>query len=179
MKSRDVLFLMTLPLTTIFPMKRFLLLFLFVVPAGCGEQSPQPIRDTVSIDDVVLTKKDDSTACAYWMCSKTKKLYMQKYVKGTSGKYRPAGAYKLDEGVGAFPLKDLDKYGSDGEVVSTSDGFDPCPYCGNTVIVNCDSRECRGKTYCETSGATEGTCPRCGDRARYRMGSGWGVGSGG
>jgi len=160
-------------------MKRYLILFLFIVAVGCGEQSSKPIKDTVSINDIVLTKEDDSTACAYWMCSKTKKLYMQKYVKDSRGQYQPAGTYRLNEGVGAFPLGDLDKYGSDGDAVSTANGFDECPYCGNTVIVNCDSRECRGKTYCETSGATSGTCPRCGDKARYRMSDGWGVGGGG
>jgi len=163
-------------------MKRFLLLCLFIVPVGCGEQSPQPIKDTVSIDDIVLTKKDDSTACAYWMCSKTKKLYMQKYVKGRDGEYRPAGTYKLDEGVGAFPLADLDKYGSDGEAVSVSVGFDPCPYCENTMIIHCKARECGrkgGRTYCESSGATEGTCPWCGDHGRYGGSGGWGVGGDG
>ena len=104
---------------------------------------------------------------------------MQKYVKGSNGQYRPAGTFKLDEGVGAFPLADLGKYSSDGEAASTADGFDPCPYCGNTVIVTCDTKECVKKIYCESSGAIEGTCPWCGDRARYRAGSGTRVGGGG
>ena len=126
--------------------------------------------------DVRSGGKGESTACAYWMCSKEKKLYMQKYVRTDGGRFRPAGAYKLGQGVGAFPLEDLDKYASDGEAVSIEIGNNNCPYCGNTSLVNCNS--CGGKTYCESAGATSGTCPRCGTHGFYRSGS-WGVGGGG
>ena len=99
---------------------------------------------------------------------------MQKYVKSDGGRWRPAGAFKLDEGIGAFPLEDLDKYSSDGDAVSIDDGHDNCPYCRNTRLVNC---RC-GKTYCESEAATSGTCPWCGNYGRYRSGT-WGVGGGG
>ena len=148
-------------------------LFLFSAVAGCNDISV-PSGEDVPIMDVAATKKEDSTACAYWKCSTTQKLYMQKYVKSDGGRWHPAGAFKLDEGVGAFPLEDLDKYGSDGEAVSIENGFDPCPYCANTVVVGCSC----GKTYCEKSEATSGTCPWCGSRGRYQSGT-WGVGGGG
>ena len=99
---------------------------------------------------------------------------MQKYVKGTNGKYQPAGAYKLDKGVGAFPLEDLDKYGSDGDVVSIDVGNDPCPYCGNTGLGKCHC----GKTLCEKANANSGTCPWCNASLRYTPAT-WGVGNGG
>ena len=130
--------------------------------------------DSVPIDEVVSDKTGESTACAYWMCSKEKKLYMQKYVKSDDGTFRPAGAYKLGQGVGAFPLEDLDKFGSDGQAVSVDVGHDPCPYCGNTALVGC---QC-GKTYCESNDATSGTCPWCGKQSTYRSGT-WDVGGGG
>jgi len=156
-------------------MKRYLLLFLFIALFGCGGHTERQIEKIVPVEYVETSRKGDSTACAYWKCSKEKKLYMQKYVKSATGQFRPAGTFRLDEGIGAFPLEDLDKYASDGDVVSTRDGFDPCPYCHNTVIVGCPC----GKTYCETSGATSGTCPWCGEYGSYRSGEGWGVGGGG
>ena len=101
---------------------------------------------------------------------------MQKYVRTAGGQFRSSGTFKLGQGTGAFPLEDLDKYGSDGESVSIDVGHDPCPYCRNTSLVNCNA--CGGKTYCEAENATSGTCPWCGNYGRYRSGS-WGVGGGG
>ncbi|MDR0706083.1 MAG: hypothetical protein LBF88_14010, partial [Planctomycetaceae bacterium] len=105
-------------------MKKILLFVLFsVLFSGCSQQAVNTDNNvTEPIPVVVPTKKDDSTACAYWKCSQEKKLYMQKYVKQEGGNYRPAGTYKLDKGVGAFPLEDLDKYGSDGNAVDISVG---------------------------------------------------------
>ncbi|GHT24259.1 hypothetical protein FACS189419_09080 [Planctomycetales bacterium] len=142
---------------------------------GCAQSAVvNQIEDIGEPPKVSTTKKDDSTACAYWKCSTTKKLYMQKYVKDTNGNYHPAGSYKLDEGEGAFPLKDLDKYGSDGNAVSVEAGADACPYDRNPNLVK---RGC-GKTYCEKAGATSGTCPWCGNHGSYRSGS-WSTGGGG
>jgi hypothetical protein len=160
-------------------MKKFLLLVLFDVLfgiiSGCSHRTVDMNSNvTETISAVVPTKKDDSTACAYWKCSHEKKLYMQKYVKQEGGNYRPAGTYKLDQGNGAFPLEDLDKYKSDGEAVNISVGFDPCPYCRNTSLIKCNC----GKVYCEKAGATSGTCPWCGNHGPYGHSS-WGVGGGG
>ncbi|MDR1383568.1 MAG: hypothetical protein LBJ67_06960 [Planctomycetaceae bacterium] len=147
-----------------------ILILIFIL--GCSQQNSEDASSTTPT--TVPTKKDDSTACAYWKCSTTKKLYMQKYVKTENGQYRPAGAFKLDEGIGAFPLSDLDKYGSDGNAVSIDVGFSPCPYCKNQQIVGC---RC-GKTYCEKQNATSGTCPWCGNHGVYQHGT-WNTGGGG
>ena len=158
-------------------MKRYLILLcLLAAIAGCGNRSTQSNDDSdfLQITEVQSPKHGESTACAYWMCSKEKKLYMQKYVRSDSGQFRPAGTYKLGQGVGAFPLKDLDKFGNDGKSVSVDIGHNPCPYCGNTSLVGC---QC-GKTYCESEGAKRGTCPWCGEHGYYQSGS-WDVGGGG
>jgi hypothetical protein len=157
-------------------MKKFLYLFLFSVTfSGCMRQTVSNAdNETETILAIIPTQKDDSTVCAYWKCSQEKKLYMQKYRKQEGGNYRPAGTYKLDQGVGAFPLENFDKYGSDGNAVDISVGNDPCPYCRNTGLANC---RC-GKTYCEKANATNGTCPWCGNKGYYRLGN-WGVGGGG
>ncbi|GHT44631.1 hypothetical protein FACS189454_02590 [Planctomycetales bacterium] len=142
--------------------------------AGC-----QSSEDISSPPNVSATKKDNSSVCTYWKCSATGKLYMQKYEKqkglvGFVRKYKPAGTYKLGEGIGVFPLEDLDKYSSDGNAVSVNNGFNPCPYCENSQIVGC---RC-GKTYCEKNGATSGTCPWCGKQGSYSIGT-WNTGRGG
>lgn len=161
--------------TAFIPMKRnLLLLCLLAVAAGCGNRSTQLGNVSTPITETLSNKNGESTACAYWKCSVENKMYMQKYVRSEDGKFRPAGTYKLGEGVGAFPLDDLDKFGSDGEAVSVDVGHDPCPYCGNKSLVGC---RC-GKTYCEVDAATSGTCPWCGVRGYYESGS-WDVGGGG
>ncbi|MDR3232263.1 MAG: hypothetical protein LBT46_01115 [Planctomycetaceae bacterium] len=155
-------------------MKHLLLFVTLIIFTGCSQQAVNRTDSAGEKPVVSATKKDDSTACAYWKCSTTKKLYMQKYVKDSGGNYRPAGAFKLDEGEGAFPLSDLDKYGSDGSAVSVNVGCSPCPYCGNGNLVGC---RC-GKTYCEKADATSGTCPWCGNSGQYRSGT-WNTGGGG
>lgn len=159
-------------------MRIVLLLLLFCSVAGCNHTSAVP-------DEVYLpTKKDDSTACAYWKCSAEKKLYLQKYVKNDGGDYRSAGAYRLDQGVGAFPLEDLEKYGCDGSGVSTSRGFNPCPYCHTTRIGRCHC----GKTLCAPQLQTNAcgkrlpsraTCPWCGQECVFGRTESWDVGGGG
>jgi hypothetical protein len=156
-------------------MKNLIFLILFILFAGCSQQPVSPPSEDIGEMPVIsVAKNDDSSVCAYWKCSTTGKLYMQKYVKDSNGNYSPAGAYKLGEGVGAFPLADLDKYGSDGNAVSVDNGANQCPWCGNLNLVGC---QC-GKTYCEKADATEGTCPWCKKHGHYKAGS-WNTGGGG
>lgn len=151
------------------------------VLVGC---SPPSGTDEDAVIVTMPTRKDDSSACAYWKCSKEKKLYMQKYVKRDGTDYRPAGAYKLDQGIGAFPLEDLEKYGSDGSNVSLDNGFDPCPYCHSSSIGRCSC----GKTLCipnltKTSSCSLSsnrvTCPWCSRVGNYSRTGAWNVGGGG
>lgn len=149
------------------------LLLAAVALCGCHKESVAVPRSPAA-PAALPTKKDDSTSCAYWKCSKTKKLYMQKYVKQENGSYKPAGAFKLDTGIGAFPLDELDKYGSDGESVPLENGSNNCPYCQNRGLKRCDC----GKTSCEEENACRGTCPWCGESNSLTPGT-WGVGGGG
>ena len=112
----------------------FIAVIMIVLMAGCSSEPHEWNIEPPSV--VSITKKDDSTSCMYWKCSATKKLYMQKYVKDWSGTYRSAGAFPLDKGIGAFPLKDLDKYKRDSDVLIsiTNGNYDVCPYCSNTVL---------------------------------------------
>ncbi|MDR3183361.1 MAG: hypothetical protein LBT89_10700 [Planctomycetaceae bacterium] len=148
-------------------MKHLISLLLFLSLAGCshvGDADLSAVEDVGAPPKAESTKKDDSTACAYWKCSTTKKMYMQKYVKNDGGKYRPDGAYKLGEGIGAFPLEDLGKYGSDGQNVSWNVGIDPCPHCGNKGVGQCPCQKihcCKGM---------HATCPWCGRENDYTPG---------
>lgn len=158
-------------------MKRLLLILFVLSLFGCGESGLDGFSDE---SYGVPSKQDDSTFCAYWKCSTTKKLYMQKYVKSTWGKYRTAGTFRLDEGIGAFPLEDLDKYESDGGNVSVGNAsFDPCPYCRSRLIGRCSC----GRTLClpETTGGRNEpvACPWCGETGIYSDSGGWNVGGGG
>jgi len=148
-------------------MKRYLLLLLFIALIGCSGHTEQQTEKGVPVEYVETTRKGDSTACAYWQCSKEKKLYMQKYVKNATGQFRPAGTFRLDEGIGAFPLEDLDKYASDGDSVSTRDGFDPCPYCRNTVIIGCPCGKI--KKLQQPINISKTFCGCCGGHVRYTM----------
>lgn len=155
--------------------KLFLLLLALCIVQGCSQVVP-PLdtnTDEQTTSSVIPTRKDDSTSCAYWKCSTEKKVYMQKYVKGDDGKYRPAGTYKL-EGTGAFPLDDLDKHKSDGTTVSWSVGFDPCPYCSNTTVGQCHCK----KVFCVSAKKNAGTCPWCGSYCTFTPGDAM-VGGGG
>lgn len=163
---------------------RVLILFLslFFV-AGCSSRSIG-VENALADISTVPTKKDDSASCAYWKCSQEKKLYMQKYVKSDGSSYRPAGTYRLDQGVGAFPLSELDKYKSDGEQVSLDRGFDPCPYCNSHALGKCTC----GKTLCipDNSGrsscsgiSASVTCPWCERKCFFSASGSWGVGGGG
>ncbi|MGL6196670.1 MAG: TerY-C metal binding domain-containing protein [Thermoguttaceae bacterium] len=160
-------------------MKRLLLLLCLLPPAGgCTDYSSAHVEgSSANVAAAEPTMKDDATACAYWKCSTEKKLYMQKYVKQEGEKYVPAGSFKLEGGgVGAFPLADLEKQGSDGAKVSVNDGFDPCPYCKSTSLGNCPC----SKTHCmPTGGGNRVTCPWCGQTNTYGGSGGWGVGGGG
>jgi len=111
-------------------MKKFIILIPFFGMLGCSLEIDHEEAFNEVLPTVAPTKKDDSTVCAYWKCSGTKKLYMQKYVKQPNKTYKPAGAFKLDNGIGAFPLADLDKYVRQSEAASLTD-IDPCPYCSN------------------------------------------------
>jgi hypothetical protein len=155
-------------------MKRYLLLFVFVMAIGCGGRSLQPVEDSAPTE-YRASKNGESTSAAYWKCSKEKGLYMQLYTRTDGGQWRPAGAFKLGQGIGAVPLKDMDKYKSDGENVSIDVGHDHCPYCGNTTLGQC--RGC-GKTLCESEDATRGTCPWCNALLQYERAT-WSVGGGG
>jgi len=145
----------------------YIALTMIFLVAGCSSE-PQDSWNTEPTPVVFTTKKDDSTSCMYWKCSTTKKLYMQKYVKDSSGIYRSAGAFPLDKGIGAFPLKDIDKYKSDSDVsISISDnGFGSCPYCSNTVMGQCSC----GKMLCKSSEPVA-TCPWCGEVGNYVPGN--------
>ena len=158
-------------------MKRYLLLLLVVAVIGCGGGTPLPDVDNTAASNVSATQRRDSTAAAYWKCSATKKLYMQKYVRTDGGQWRPAGAFKLGEGIGAFPLEDLDKYRSDGDTVSIDVGNNPCPHCNNPSLGQC---RC-GKTHCLeplVGSRITATCPWCGSRNTYTPGT-WTVGGDG
>ena len=170
---------------------KFILYLFFIASlgtaAGCSQQEKkEQINEKVFIPEVVSTRKDDSTACAYWKCSKEKKMYLQKYVRQSDNSYKPAGAYKLDGGIGAFPLEDLDKFQSDGEAVDVNDGKNECPYCGSDVIALCP--ECN-KTFCGGASVVETgflgaksirlTCPWCNHEDSYGSSGSWGVGGGG
>ena len=181
---------------------RFLLFFLFfifglmMISAGCSKpsQTPNlPPDDVPVVNRAVDTgktplgseRKDNSSLCAYWKCSKTKELYLQKYDRQENGTYKPAGVYKLGTGIGAFPLEDLDKYSSNSESVNVDIGFNPCPYCSNSDLVRCgkcDKTSCGGATI-ETKGPfgqvfQEITCPWCGNKAKLTPSS-WNVGGNG
>ena len=175
-------------------MPLFLVLMLF---GGSGCSRPalrEESQSLLTLPEKVTTKSDDSTACAYWKCSVTKKIYLQKYVKTEGGSYRTAGAYPLDGGIHAYPLDEIDQYHKEDSLVNLGDtGFDPCPYCGNTALVHCD--RCQ-KSYCEKSspepdqsdsgtfpffGSGSGVlsrCPWCGSEAMLSPGN-WDVGGGG
>jgi hypothetical protein len=154
---------------------KYLICFLsLLLILGCDpvEKPPEYIPEGDIYDDhidVGTTKKDDSTVCAYWRCSTTKKLYMQKYVKNSGNyfqpsSYRPDGAYKLDKGEGAFPLEELDKYSHDEGKVSWSVGFDPCPYCSNSGVGQCSCK----KVFCVEG--NQGICPWCGIECHFTPG---------
>ncbi len=158
-----------------------LLLCLLLCISGCSQRTETAESLAGS---TMPTRLDDSSACAYWKCSKERKLYMQKYVKREGSSYYPAGAFKLDQGVGAFPLTDLEEYGSDGSNVSIDIGFDPCPYCRSSSLGRC----CCGKTLClpESPNASgcfgaslRVTCPWCDRVGNYSASGAWGVGGGG
>jgi hypothetical protein len=159
---------------------KYLICFLpLLLISGCDHLGTQPEKH---IPDehikVSATKKDDSTVCAYWRCSTTKKLYMQKYVKNTgddssSSSYRPAGTYPLDKGKGAFPLDELDKYSRDEGKVSWNVGFNQCPYCSNRTIGQCHCK----KIFCLEN--FQVTCPWCGFECHFIPGSSGDVSVGG
>ncbi len=154
-------------------MKYTFLLIALLGFAGCSRQTEFRMD---SVNAATLpTRKDDSSACAYWKCSKERKLYMQKYVKNDGTEYYPAGAFKLDQGIGAFPLNDLEKYGSDGSNVSLDSGFDPCPYCRNPTLGRCHC----GKTLCTPNMGATVTCPWCDRSCTFNRIESWDVGGGG
>ena len=105
---------------------------------GCGsDEEPSPV-----------IKEDDSTICVYWACSKEEvgkkyeeRRYMQKYIRDSSGKYSFACTFKLREGIGAFPLKDLGKYTGNSfgkQSLNIRDiVLDPCPYCMAKGMFQC------------------------------------------
>jgi hypothetical protein len=154
-------------------MKHWIYFLSLLLILGCSHSGTQPEENI----KVSATKKDDSTVCAYWKCSTTKKLYMQKFVKNSgndsqSSSYRPAGAYPLDKGEGAFPLDELDKYSRDEGKVSLNVGIDPCPYCSNHGIGQCHCK----KMFCING--PRGTCPWCGRECYFTPGNLSGGGGG-
>jgi Mg-chelatase subunit ChlD len=129
-------------------MKYFTFLLLFFVFCGCS-QAPTFDEPMPQVGDL---KKDDSTVCAYIKCSKTKNLYLQKYAKQADGQYSPSGAFKLGEGVGAFPISDISRYAVSTEGVDLQN-INPCPYCENERlgISSCEKMLCLPKSKSEVT----------------------------
>ncbi|MDR1140194.1 MAG: VWA domain-containing protein [Planctomycetaceae bacterium] len=117
-------------------------------------------------------------------CVKTKKFYIQKFVKSEqqSGGFFGLGKKDLYKGAGTFPLDDFEKLGSGGGVSVSADLLDapnPCPYCRNEMWALCVC----GKTHCapEIKNAREIitlTCPWCNTTSSYGL-SNFSVGGGG
>ena len=150
----------------------FCITLTMIFVAGCSTE-PQVWEWDIGPPPIVsTTKKDDSTSCMYWKCSTNKKLYLQKYVKDSSGIYRSAGAFPLDKGIGAFPLKDIDKNNSDSEVlISIADnGYGSCPYCSNESMGRCSCKRMHCLPITSASEITTATCPWCSKEGNYQPG---------
>jgi hypothetical protein len=149
--------------------------------SGCAKKDSDSTNQEVRFNaNYKPTKSDaDRFACSYLRCSQDKRLYLQNYVRNGNNdpheKYRPAGTFALDKGVGAFSLDELDKYGGGGASFTTDQtfGFDPCPYCNNMSIGQCSC----GKLLCVPASNTA-NCPWCGRQCHFVPGN-IGVGGGG
>jgi len=161
------------------PMKRYLLLLFFVAAVGCGGNLPLPEVENAPMRPVFSSQGRDSTACAYWRCSTTKKLYMQKYVRRDGGQWQSDGAFPLENGgIGAISLEELLRIEGGGERINVNVGFGHCPYCPNTSVGQCSC----GRLHCLESrggGSITATCPWCDRRNTYTPGTVTTGGSGG
>ncbi|MDR0611521.1 MAG: VWA domain-containing protein [Planctomycetaceae bacterium] len=117
-------------------------------------------------------------------CVKTKKFYIQKFMKSgqQAAGFLGLGKKDLYQGAGAFPLDDFEQLGSGGGVSVSSDLLDvpnPCPYCSNETWALCSC----GKTHCapkikNANDIITLTCPWCNQTATYGLSS-FSVGGGG
>ena len=153
-------------------MKYTVYIILLLCFCGCVKVD-MPVAEQVRFDagerpTVTDTKADDRSVCVYWRCSTTKKPYMQKYEKDARGEYKPAGAYKLGEGIGAFPISELDHGKSNsGITVSWKLERDPCPHCGNESLGRCSCSKLHCMPIVLQGQKRKATCPYCGKSEYY------------